>query len=66
MEVIVNGECHLLGDDTCVLGLLESLGADPAHVAVERNRAIILHTEFEQTPLAHGDVIEVVRFVAGG
>ena len=66
MEVIVNGECQVLGDDTRVLELLESLGADPAHVAVERNRDIILHAEFAETPLAHGDVIEVVRFVAGG
>ncbi len=66
MEVIVNGECRTLGDDACVLELLESLGADPAHVAVERNRDILLHTQFAETPLAHGDVIEVVRFVAGG
>lgn len=66
MEVTVNGQCRVLEDGARVLELLESLGTDPTHVAVERNREIIMHSEFAETCLTDGDVVEVVRFVAGG
>ncbi len=66
MEVIVNGQCRALEEGVRVLELLESLGTDPGHVAVERNSEIVRRSEFAETRLTDGDVIEVVRFVAGG
>ena len=49
-----------------ISGLLEHLGLDPRAVVVERNRAIVRRPNLADTPVAEGDVIELVHFVGGG
>jgi thiamine biosynthesis protein ThiS len=49
-----------------VSGLLVAIGLGPTPVLVERNGLAVLRREFEETPVAEGDTIEIVRMVAGG
>jgi sulfur carrier protein len=46
--------------------LLTSLGLGTGWVVVERNGVALLRSETERTVLADGDVLEIVRAVAGG
>lgn len=45
---------------------LETTDYDPKRIAVERNGDIVLKTQYSETVLRDGDVIEVVSFVGGG
>ena len=65
MQLHINGRARdITAND--VAALLLELGLDATRVAVELNRAIILQANFAQTPLAAGDIIEIVQFVGGG
>jgi thiamine biosynthesis protein ThiS len=66
VEITLNGETRRLDAALSVRGLLESLGLDPAKIAVERNLEIVPRSAFAATPLAEGDRIEIVAFVGGG
>ena len=46
--------------------LVRSLELDPAKVAVERNGEIVPRSQFDVTPLADGDKLEIVGAVGGG
>ena len=66
MRVRVNGADRDLADGTTLPDLLASLGLGTGWVVVERNGAALLRAEAEGTVLADGDVLEIVRAVAGG
>jgi thiazole synthase len=62
----VNGEPQRIAADATVATLVESLGLDPAKVAVERNLEIVPRSTYAEVALADGDRIEIVHFVGGG
>jgi sulfur carrier protein len=66
IEVRVNGDALRLPEGASVAALLERLRIATPRVAVERNREIVPKGEYASTPLAPGDVLEVVEFVGGG
>lgn len=66
MNVRVNGEERALADGTTLPELLAALGLGTGWVVVERNGVALLRSETERTVLADGDVLEIVRAVAGG
>lgn len=67
MKITLNGAPRELPDAPLTIsGLLEAIGLGPQPVLVERNGLAVLRREFEATPVADGDTIEVVRMVAGG
>jgi sulfur carrier protein len=66
IEVRVNGDALRLPEGASVAALLERLRIATPRVAVERNREIVPKAEYASTPLAPGDVLEVVEFVGGG
>ena len=45
---------------------LETTDYDPKRIAVERNGDIVFKTQYSETILRDGDVIEIVSFVGGG
>ena len=47
-NITLNGEAKALPAATSVRGLLESLGLDPAKIAVERNLAIVPRSTYDQ------------------
>lgn len=66
MRLIVNGETRDVPDGLTVRGLVEHLGLTDGPVAVERNREVVPRANHATTPLAPGDVVEIVHFVGGG
>ena len=65
MRIQLNGEEHEVGGSLSVAGLIESFGFDRRKVAVERNFEIVPRSIYDQTLLAPGDRLEIVRFVGG-
>jgi len=66
LAITVNGEPMRLPAGASVADLLERLRVATPRVAVERNREILPKAEYVGTPLADGDVFEVVELVGGG
>jgi len=66
MQLIVNGEIRDV-DGIPLLGeYLASLNLSSRMVVVERNGDIIAREKYDETPLVHGDVLEIVQMMAGG
>jgi sulfur carrier protein len=66
MNVRVNGADRELAEGTTLPALLAELGLGSGWVVVERNGVALLRSETEATTLEDGDVLEIVRAVAGG
>lgn len=66
LHLTVNGEARDLPGPATLLDLLSHLGLDPRTVVVERNREIVRRPQLGGTPVADGDMIELVHFVGGG
>ena len=66
IQVRVNDELHPAAAGQRLLDFIASLGMSPAGILVERNGLALLKDEWEQTRLADGDRIEILRVVAGG
>jgi thiazole synthase len=66
VEITLNGETRQLEQPVSVRGLLESLGLDPAKIAVERNLEIVPRSTYGDVALTHGDRLEIVHFIGGG
>lgn len=66
LTITVNGEPMQLPAGASVADLLERLRVSTPRVAVERNREILPKADYLGTPLADGDVFEVVELVGGG
>jgi len=66
VEILVNGQTREVPTGATVASLLRDLSLPATRVAVERNREIVRKPEYESTPLAAGDRVEIVTFVGGG
>jgi len=66
LTITVNGAPRQIPAPLTLAGLLAHLGLDPRTVVVERNRVIVRRPDLDATPVAEGDVIELVHFVGGG
>ena len=66
IQLEINGERKIVPAVSNVRELLRALGISESRVAVEVNRKIIRRGEWERTPLADMDHVEIVQFVGGG
>lgn len=66
MHITVNGERRDIVDGLTIAQLIVELGIEPSQVAVEQNGHIVPKSTHSSTPVAEGDVIEMVRFIGGG
>jgi sulfur carrier protein len=66
VDLTVNGTGRAVPDGTTLPALLESLGLRAGSVVVEHNGTALLRSEVDEVVLADGDVLELVRAVAGG
>ena len=66
MVLTINGDPRTITDAATVEELLHALKLDPRAVVVELNRAIVRRPAIATTPVADGDVVEIVHFVGGG
>jgi sulfur carrier protein len=65
-SVTANGKVFDLDSDLTVADFIRWRGLDPRHVVVERNGEPLERRHYEDTRLADGDRLELVRAVAGG
>jgi sulfur carrier protein len=66
MRLTVNGADREVEDGTTLVQLLESRGLQVGTVVVEHNGTALLRSEVVAAALADGDVLELVKAVAGG
>ena len=66
IELVINGEARSFSGLGAVAALVTALGLDTRKVAVERNLEIVPRSRYAETPIAHGDRIEIVHFIGGG
>ena len=66
MDVSVNGGLRELEEGTTVSDLVADLGYGNKQVVVELNGEAVERARFGEIVLNGGDVVEVVRAVAGG
>ena len=66
MRLTVNGSPRDVPDGTGLPELLAELGLQVGSVVVEHNGTALLRSEVGTTTLRTGDVLELVRAVAGG
>ena len=66
ISITANGRRHDVPRDQPLDEFLRSVGLQPKLVVVERNGQALTPGEARTTVLAAGDVLEIVRIVAGG
>lgn len=64
--IILNGSEHCIDGIGNVSDLLASLNLKGKPIIVELDGIALLPREFEQTPLIHGNRVEIISIVAGG
>ncbi|MBK8804113.1 MAG: sulfur carrier protein ThiS [Fibrobacteres bacterium] len=66
MVVHLNGEDRAVEAGMDILGLVASLGLEPAWVVVEHNLHALDRALWKEVVLGDGDQVEIVRFMGGG
>jgi thiamine biosynthesis protein ThiS len=66
VHIQLNGKERAVSTGSTVSGLLEELDLREKLVVIERNGSILSRSEFADTLLEPGDVLEIVHFVGGG
>ncbi|MBK7597391.1 MAG: sulfur carrier protein ThiS [Acidobacteria bacterium] len=66
MEIILNGEPYLIGENRSIVDLVHLLNLVPERLAIELNLDILPKSAWGETLLKPGDRVEMVHFVGGG
>ena len=66
MRITVNGTARDAAEGMTLAGLLADLGVENNGVAVAVNARVVRGATFAERALEDGDVVEIIRAVAGG
>ena len=66
LSLRINGDHRRVPAGMTLAELINSIGQDPARVAVERNLEIVPRSTFATLCVEDGDEYEIVHFVGGG
>ncbi|MHC4550813.1 MAG: sulfur carrier protein ThiS [Planctomycetota bacterium] len=66
MKIVLNGRETDVEAGTTVGQVVDGVTRDRSRIAVERNGEIVGRATYDTTPVAAGDVIEIVMLVGGG
>jgi thiazole synthase len=66
VRITLNGKPRSVSTDLSIASLLQEMGLEPAHVAVEHNQEVIPRRTWPEAKIRDGDRIEVVTFMGGG
>ena len=66
MQITVNGQSRECKAPFSLLALSQTLELNPRQVAIERNLEIVPRSQYGDTWLSDGDIIEIVQFIGGG
>ena len=66
IHIIANGQSFQITAKTLLPAFLSSLSFSPEQVVVEHNKVALTREECKSKIMQNGDVLEIVRIVAGG
>jgi len=66
IEIIVNGDAHLINPGARVTDLIKQLELAQERLAIELNHTILPRAKWDETELRSSDRLEIVHFVGGG
>ena len=66
MRITVNAQQQEHPDGMTVAQLIEAMGLNPLHVAVEVNKQLVTRSLHTETELKETDQLEIVTLVGGG
>ena len=66
LHILLNGEPRSIAPGTTIAVLLEELGRNVRHVAVEVNLELAPREQFAEFVLSENDRLEIVTLVGGG
>lgn len=66
MEIVLNGESYESESLRSVQALIEQLELGGKRVAVMVNDEIVRRADYDASPIAQGDRVEIVHMVGGG
>ena len=66
IDVKINGTIETIEPSTTIAEVLESKDVRPEMVAVEINGELVPKGQYEKLPLAAGDKMEFLHYMAGG
>jgi len=66
IKIQLNGQNREISDNTNIFMLLKQLNLNSKAVAVEVNMNIVSKDDYNRYNIKHGDLIEILTFVAGG
>jgi thiazole synthase len=66
VRITVNGKPRSVSTGLSIASLLQEMGVDLGHVAVERNDEVVPRKTWPESTIRDGDRIEVVAFMGGG
>jgi sulfur carrier protein len=66
VKATINGEARELPDGTTVTALLAQLGVATSGIAVAKNDRVVRRAEYDNSVIAEGDAVEIIKAVAGG
>jgi len=66
MNIIVNGDTHIVPENCSAKSLVEILGMQNDKIAMEVNREIVPRSQYADYTFSENDQIEIVRAIGGG
>jgi sulfur carrier protein len=66
MQIILNGDKTIINNNMTIAQLLQQFELDSRKVAVELNKNLVFHHNFDCTLISQNDIIEIVHFIGGG
>ena len=66
VRITVNGKTRSVSTGQSIASLLQEMGMDLGHVAVERNEEVVPRKTWQEVTIQPNDRIEVVAFMGGG
>ncbi len=66
MTITANSKSYEIDNQSTVGEFIEKMGENPKRCVVELNGKAMRFEQFKDLPLNDGDVLEVMRIVAGG
>jgi thiamine biosynthesis protein ThiS len=66
ISIVLNGESRTIENEVCLDRLLDLCLLPRQRIAVEINSSVVRRSDWPETKVVDGDVIEVIHFVGGG
>ncbi|MBT3470811.1 MAG: sulfur carrier protein ThiS [Opitutae bacterium] len=66
ISITANGKTYVVPEGTTIISFLEKMELAPHRVVIEHNRNALTPSEIWKKTILDGDIIEIVKVVAGG